>query len=377
MSLLEIVVQSALIAFITAAVGALPLVALLALKIWAALGPLRMRLAFFWTFLAAYFLLCLMVVCIFIATVSPPDSAKWMVSGITNVLTSALFTPLLISSVTACWLSVRRLDRLVTKVASQWRSEPLQALVHVEHVSLSDEALKTVAQSPTRITITCQVAGRDEQTELQEDDGQVYRSLVPYQLEAHQLLIFSAYIAREGRSHLTASAFLHASQLQDGCFKGSLPLILESKKLHAGLHVAVTAGKEDHEGKRDAEVALEVQELLEAPAVLLASPELQKMVHMEPVEASEASEEEESEATECDVPRELDAPIVLMSMVAPGVEDPTDSEVPRELSPIPMVQDPKGGGASDGRKEGPTQASSRNLVSPWDVCFLFLPLLGI
>ncbi|CAE7557766.1 unnamed protein product [Symbiodinium sp. CCMP2592] len=326
-ALLETVVRSVVIAFITAAVGALPLALVMALVTKVVLIPMQIRLMLFWTLLTAYFLLCLMVVCIFIASVSLSDSEKWFVSALTNVLTGAIFSPLLISSVMSCWL--RKLEQLITKVASQWQSQKLQELVHMESIWLSEVALKTVLKSdPVEMTITCQVAGHDEVTELQEDEGS-FRSPIPYKLEAHQLFVLSVYRGARDTTqrNLIACAFFHVDQLQDGYFQGSLPLFLDDNNLHVALNATVTVVSET-KPKRDVARVSESPESYEAPTVIPVAPE--------PGEFMEIAQVEEKEDAETNVPEELAEPVAMPSLVPWQPEEPSEANVPREL-PEPSV----------------------------------------
>ena len=340
-ALLETVVRSVVIAFITAAVGALPLALLIALVTRVVLIPMHIRLMLFWMLLTAYFLLCLMVVCIFIASVSLSDSQKWFVSALTNVLTGAIFSPLLISSVMSCWLQFRKLEQLITNVASQWQSGKLQELVHVESISLSEAALKTVLKSdPVEMTITCQVAGHDEVTELQEDEGS-FRSPIPYEFEAHQLFVFSVYRGARDTTqrNLIASAFFHVDQLQDGYFQGSLPLFLDDKHLHVALDATVTVVSAT-KPKKDVVRVSEIPESYEAPTVIPVAPEPRELMDLaQPAEVENVKlhggmEEEEPETN---VPEELSAPIAVPSLVPLQPEEPSETNVPKELSaPIAM-----------------------------------------
>ena len=135
-TLLEKVIRSVVIAWISAIAGAIPLVALIGICQKAAIIPPTPRLIFFWTVLVSYFLLCLMVVCIFIASVGAADSEKWFISALTSVLQSTFLSPMLLAFAMVLWLHRGGLEGTAAKDFAKWQhSGELQA-VRVDRVLL-------------------------------------------------------------------------------------------------------------------------------------------------------------------------------------------------------------------------------------------------
>lgn len=89
-SLLERVVRSAVISFVSAVVGSLPFVALLVLYYRVHRISKAIRGTMFWVFTICYFACCFLVVCIFIASVSSDDGQKWFITSFIGILTSLL-----------------------------------------------------------------------------------------------------------------------------------------------------------------------------------------------------------------------------------------------------------------------------------------------
>ena len=91
--LLEKLVRSAVVSWISAVVGSLPFVALLAVVNLGGSRPQRIWTTLFWTFLMAFLLFCVLVICIFLASVSPADGERFLISCMVNLVTSLLFLP--------------------------------------------------------------------------------------------------------------------------------------------------------------------------------------------------------------------------------------------------------------------------------------------
>ena len=158
-TLLEKVIRSVVIAWISAIAGAIPLVALIGICQKAAIIPPRPRLIFFWTVLVSYFLLCLMVICIFIASVSATGSEKWLISALTSVLQSTFLSPMFLAFAMVLWLQHRGLEGVAAKDFAKWHhSGELQA-VRVDHVMLPGSHRKTCGHLPGRWEERCDTAG--------------------------------------------------------------------------------------------------------------------------------------------------------------------------------------------------------------------------
>ncbi|CAE7495486.1 gefF [Symbiodinium natans] len=347
--LVEKIVRSVVIAWITTLVGAMPLAALIAIVQKVFIIPVRIRMVFFWTFLIAYFVLCLMVVCIFIASVSPSDSEKWFISSLTNVLQATFLSPLLIASMMYVWLQCRQYRRYCSQAVGKWQSESdSRREVRLENISLTDAALKQLlgvkSLDLARVAVTCEVAGREEVVTLEENKGS-YRSPVHYKLDPNQVLIISVYKVQMKRldSHLSskaslvdlaesggggvdhsgesrklvASAFVEVGQLQDGGFNGELPLYgMNKRKLKVAMEAQVASSRPG-EAFQQEKPRMEPENkapLLSQTAVTVAVEKDEMEDVLEVVPASESpSEDEES----MEVPQELMKPILIMSLQAP------------------------------------------------------------
>ena len=78
---LDALVRSLVVQIISAFFGALPFVVLVFLFYQLKGVRLSIRTGIFWSCLAIYFLLCIMVVCIFIASTSSSDGTKWFMTS--------------------------------------------------------------------------------------------------------------------------------------------------------------------------------------------------------------------------------------------------------------------------------------------------------
>lgn len=91
--LLDQLVRAFVVQVISSFFGSLPFAALVIFFYKLKAAPLWLRRAIFWSFLCCYVLLCFMVVCIFIALVSPVDANKWFyTSAIDLIMTWKLGT---------------------------------------------------------------------------------------------------------------------------------------------------------------------------------------------------------------------------------------------------------------------------------------------
>lgn len=362
-TLLEKVVRSVVIAWIATVVGAIPLATLIAICQKVVIIPRRFRLTFFWTILLLYFLSCLMVVCIFIASVSPSDGEKWFISAFTSVLQTTFLSPMLVAFLMVLWLQCRRLEGVMTKEFKKWQPSGNVQEVRLDRIALPDAALKKILKTNelVHVVVTCQVAGRSDVITLQEVNG-TYRSDKPYKLEPNQVLIISLYkIEKKKRtSHVDtgfdrmmsnssqlsswspqsptdggrsrkpiASAYLEVGQLHDGGFEGALPLYGKNRRdLRVSLEAKTVM----------AETTLPLSKVEEsnkaAATTIQVQIEEEPMMMMEIQPASSDGTEVDEESPE--VPTELQRPIVLMSLETPDPVDVNSPEATPREAPMEM-----------------------------------------
>ena len=134
-ALLDTLVRSAVIAWISAIFGSVPFVVLLALVHFGGNGSGTSRTSLFWGYMAIHILLCSLVVSIFLASVSPPDGEKFLLSTLTNLVTSLL-------------ARADDLDRLL-----EWQQED-QFEVSVSKVVVPVEQLQAALKLDSRLNVT-------------------------------------------------------------------------------------------------------------------------------------------------------------------------------------------------------------------------------
>ena len=106
-ALLDKLVRSAVVAWISAAFGSLPFVMLLAVVHLGGNRARSLRTNIFWSYMTLHTTLCALVVSIFLASVSPADEEKFLISSLTNLFTSVLVTPLLLTVLFGIYLLSR------------------------------------------------------------------------------------------------------------------------------------------------------------------------------------------------------------------------------------------------------------------------------
>ena len=149
-ALLDTLVRSAVIAWISAIFGSVPFVVLLALVHFGGNGSSTARTNLFWGYMAIHILLCSLVVSIFLASVSPPDGEKFLLSTLTNLVTSLLVTPVLMTALFGACMLARAddLDRLL-----EWQQED-QFEVAVSKVVVPVEQLQAALKLDSRLKVT-------------------------------------------------------------------------------------------------------------------------------------------------------------------------------------------------------------------------------
>ena len=335
--LLDKIIRSAFIAWISAMLGAMPLVALLAMVHLGGRTHQGLWTRFFWGYMTLHMVFCIMVVSIFLASTSPSDGERFLISSLTNVLTSLLVQPVLLTLLFGICLLPRSgaLDDLV-----DWKRED-KFEVEVANVSIPLEQLKAslLLDSHVAVTLATEVFGDPSSaiTLRKEADGS-FCSDESLFLARGQVLMFSVMIIEmRRRSVHTLHAVVLGSDVAAG-FNSSLPLYVAGKKspcaeVQLKLEMPTAMSKEAKLSTKMEECNKEPHTTAEAIAieVALPSPEGSKSQEKGPPhdEADAACMEPlEDREPKREIPLQTPAPGVLV----PAREPAPEPELP-ELNP--------------------------------------------
>lgn len=236
--LLDQLVRAFVVQLISSFFGSLPFVALVIFFYKLKAAPLWLRRGIFWSFLCCYVLLCLMVVCIFIASVSPVDANKWFYTSAINLIMTWMLPIFLLTAI------------LVVMSFQRGQSGHEQALHHIlpwpavecletyEITMGSLEVMEQDIKQPNDFLVTCEVAGcSDTAKRLERMYGDVYRvSDCVLTAAQNHFLLFSVHQQSERLPKLRGRAWILVADFLDG-FNGKLPLHLNGKALDMDIHV--------------------------------------------------------------------------------------------------------------------------------------------
>lgn len=247
-ALLDKLVRSAVIAWISAIFGSVPFVVLLALVHFGGNSASSARTNLFWGYMTIHLILCALVVSIFLASVSPADGEKFLLSTVTNLLTSLLVTPVLLTVLFGACMLARAddLDRLL-----EWQQED-QFEVSVSKVVVPVEQLQATMKLDLRLNVTvlAEVFG-DHSSSTTLDRNKVsgsFSSSDTFLVTKRQVLMFTVIVVELQRRHaFTLHAVALGSDALAG-YSGALPLFVPGKKSPCAevlVEVAPAGGKEE------------------------------------------------------------------------------------------------------------------------------------
>ncbi|CAE7022038.1 unnamed protein product [Symbiodinium sp. KB8] len=247
-ALLDKLVRSAVIAWISAIFGSVPFVVLLALVHFGGNSASSARTNLFWGYMTIHLILCALVVSIFLASVSPADGEKFLLSTVTNLLTSLLVTPVLLTVLFGACMLARAddLDRLL-----EWQQED-QFEVSVSKVVVPVEQLQATMKLDLRLNVTvlAEVFG-DHSSSTTLDRNKVsgsFSSSDTFLVTKRQVLMFTVIVVELQRRHaFTLHAVALGSDALAG-YSGALPLFVPGKKSPCAevlVEVAPAGGKQE------------------------------------------------------------------------------------------------------------------------------------
>jgi len=255
-ALLEKLVRSAVVAWISAAFGALPFVMLLAVVHLGGNRARSLRTNIFWGYMTLHTMLCALVVSIFLASVSPADGERFLISSLTNLLTSLLISPLLLTVLFGICLLSRPGD---LGQMLQWRQDD-QFEISIENVEIPLEQLQAALKLDTRLAVTAlvEVFGDHSSSvnlKMVSDFGSTFSSTAPILVTKNQVLFFTVVLVElQRRSTRTLHAVVLGGDVITG-YSGSLPLFLAGKSSPcAEVMVQVGLSTRGREEKRDTNI---------------------------------------------------------------------------------------------------------------------------
>lgn len=235
--LLDQLVRAFTVQLISSAFGALPFIALVFFFYRFQMIRLSIRRGIFWCFLFCYFFLCVGVVCIFIASVSPADATKWFYTSLIDLIMTWLLPVLLSAAVLMImsfyWLESAKTRRVGHEEASHpvlpWPS--LESLQMYEVKMGSLEVLEYKVKKKKPFLVTCEVAGcpdTSQSFERMQDEGSYRVSEGVFTTSEDNQLLFSVY-HRKGNTppKLRGRALMPVAHLLDDGFNGKLPVQLD------------------------------------------------------------------------------------------------------------------------------------------------------
>ncbi|CAE7207777.1 unnamed protein product [Symbiodinium microadriaticum] len=229
-ALLDKLVRSAVVAWISAAFGSLPFVMLLAVVHLGGNRARSLRTNIFWSYMTLHTTLCALVVSIFLASVSPADEEKFLISSLTNLFTSVLVTPLLLTVLFGICLLSRQGD---LGQMLQWRQDD-QFGISIESVEIPLEQLHAALKLDSRlaVTVVVEVFGDHSSSvnlKMVSDSGNTFSSTAAILVTKNQVLFFTIVLVElQRRSTRTLHAVVLGGDVITG-YSGSLPLFLAGK----------------------------------------------------------------------------------------------------------------------------------------------------
>lgn len=179
-----------------------------------------MRANIFWGYMAIHTMFCAMVVSIFLASVGPADGENFLISSLTNLLSSLLITPVLMTVLFGCCLLVRAEDPDLLG----WQQED-----HL-NVSIASFELPLELQTALKLdsgifaTVVAEVFGDlSSAVELQRDSVSRFSTTEAILVTKSQALLFTVLEEIQRSSARTLHAVISGGEVATG-YSGSVPL---------------------------------------------------------------------------------------------------------------------------------------------------------
>lgn len=336
-TLLERILTSFFVSMISTLVGAMPLV-LLVVLFQRERVPERMRLLAFWGFTIPYFLLCAMMIAIFLASVSPHDGTKWLASSLMGLGIDLLLYPL-------------ALTLLFSIILTRYSEEEIEVLPWERHAfdlyHVQGCEMVVQCRRQAEFTATCEVAGHPNTAismEIHVDRGTTFRFPPDafLELKSKQLLLFSVYEVRRPRPpKLLGRAAVKMDDLVHRDFKGTLHLQLNHLEVKdAAVGVSIPKAKGGAESAEGAAQKIDV-DMATADKVPPSGHEMQepKATIADAPKAKDAEELQKVEAVPSvpisAVPHEANEAQEHVAFLTLEVEPEESDPIPHEA--VPMV----------------------------------------
>ncbi|CAE7492231.1 ANKRD28 [Symbiodinium sp. CCMP2456] len=244
-ALLDKIVSSAVVAWISATFGSLPFVVLLSVLHRGRDGTSTMRANIFWGYMAIHTVFCAMVVSIFLASVGPADGEKFLISSLSDLLTTLLITPGLMTVLFGACLLVRAddLDLL------DWEQEDLfDVSIASFEVPLQDLQTALKLDSGLFVTVVAEVFGdHASAVELKRDSVSRFSSMEAILVAKSQTLLFTVVLDEIQRmSARTLHAVISGGDVATG-YSGSVPLFAAGTSSPCEVFVQVTTKGDEAE----------------------------------------------------------------------------------------------------------------------------------
>lgn len=246
--LLDQLVRAFTVSLISSAFGALPFVALVFFFYRLRKLRLSIRRAIFWSFLFCYTFLCVGVVCIFIASVSPSDATKWFYTSLIDLLMTWLL-PVLVSAAVLMIMSFYWFESAKTskRVGHEEASHPVLPWPSLESLQMYEvkmgslEVLEYKVKKKKPFRVTCEVAGcpdTSQSFERMQDEGSYRVSQGVFTASEDNQLLFSVYHWK-GKTppKLRGRALIPVAHLLDDGFNGKLDVQLDGHSVPMNVQV--------------------------------------------------------------------------------------------------------------------------------------------
>lgn len=242
-------VQTIVVAWVSMVVGLLPFFALMPLFEKLRGLELQLRHVIFWTIITAYFLFCLITVCIFQASVSFENGLDWMLSALQTLANTLIVTPTLMATVVLLLLRATNID--LDDHLPFHEMDDHRYKVTLRKMAVSGDTLKKQleAYKSHDLCAMWEIAGHPETATVTNDLRHGHESDAEICLDgimAQQALLAVVY-AKSHKSEglrLVGSAILPVASILESGFEGEIELFQRGVKLE-GAYVSVSIEKPD------------------------------------------------------------------------------------------------------------------------------------
>ena len=224
---LEMVLRGAVVSVLATAIGFLPLLAVLTLeeKLLATRLHLAARLVF-WMFVSCYVAVSVLVISIFISTVSTSDGVDFLISAVTGIVRTLCLSPSLMVCVFVPLVSCTSKDPSLPFAPPH---ETTYALC------LDNIAIPSALQGDVRLS--CQVPGHRRASTtvkvLETDGGQCVEGIGLTGLTEHHMIVIGIYV----NSKFRGSGAVLLRDLMDGASNRELSLQRHGKGVDLSVHL--------------------------------------------------------------------------------------------------------------------------------------------